>query len=127
MCSSDLPSLITNQLGPDAVWNPGDLCLTQTVETRDGEFLNGKELLFARLLDAGKLKKLVQDPGSGITVHQNSSAEIIRNADRMFQRTSDCTGWRVPDPSGPTPPKEPNFIRLPVQAAFDINMFADNQ
>lgn len=121
------PSLITNQLGPDAVWNPGDLCLTQTVETRDGRLLNGEQLFSAGMLNSGILKRLTRNTEEGITVHQNTSHEIIRNADIMLERTSDCTGWRVPDPIGPMPAEKPNFIRLPLRSAFDINMFATTQ
>lgn len=118
------PSVITNQLGPDAAWNSKDLCLTQTVEFPDGRRLQGEQLFREGWLNHSRLKRAINKPELGISVHKNTARQLVAAADRMHEVTTDCEGWRLPDPE-PTPfKKKPNAIKLPMVPAFDLNKFA---
>ncbi|UUX48108.1 TIGR04372 family glycosyltransferase [Nisaea acidiphila] len=121
------PSLITNQLGADAVWNPDDICLTQTLRTGDGQLLTGEQFFRAGFLHHGLLKNKILKSGKGFELFQNTAEEIIRCADLMYEKTEGCSGWRIPDPVGTLPAKRPNYMPQPLQPAFNTSLFADNQ
>jgi putative glycosyltransferase (TIGR04372 family) len=89
--------------------NEGMVMRTVDLRTPTGHVLRQKELF-----DAGYSKLImmhVLNSGQGYDVTKNSSAEVIRLANYIYEMTADTTGWR--DPTEPDPRPRPNQFSWP--------------
>ena len=113
-----IPHTFVDVVDTRAYWDleHGDV-LTRVVTTPKGETLRNARLLASGLLDADRLAKR-SEAGGGYLIRQATSDELAIVANRLYQRTMDCPGWRPPaePPGGP----KPNHFIWPLKLTYPV-------
>jgi putative glycosyltransferase (TIGR04372 family) len=103
----NVPTVVTDQLTPLAVYRPHDYVVTQKFAV-DGKIYQGLEAL-----DAGLLFRYGADIEQAI---MNTAEDLIAAVDEMHASTTNCIGWRGhPDPQPPA--QRPNALTMPLPIA----------
>jgi putative glycosyltransferase (TIGR04372 family) len=106
-----VPATIVDAVDTLGMWGPVDV-LTHTVTTPDRQFLRNQSLKDSGLLNSNILAaRIKQDPR--ISVSKATVEDLREVAKRLFNRTTDCTGWRIP--KARVTPNRRNAIEWPLR------------
>ena len=106
-----IPSTLVDAVDGVGMWGPSDV-LTHVVKTPFCRTLRNASLREAGLLDSHTLaEQMKSDPG--YKIRKATVDELRTIADRLYNRTSDCRGWRSPAaaPEG----LKPNHVAWPLR------------
>ena len=99
-----VPTAVTDQNMCFGAWHPHDYILPQNI------FYRGKLYRPPEAYDAGLLSV---EGVPGIEFRRNSTLQLVKATNEMFQSTTDCTGWRtLVTPPPPSP--RPNAFTYPI-------------
>lgn len=115
----DVPLTLVDAVHTGGLWNRSDV-LTHEVTTPKGEPLRNAALLASGLLNIDVLAARIKaEPG--YRVRKASAEELAVVAQRIFDRTKDCAGWRQPA-QVPSLPR-PNQITWPLKLTYPMQWF----
>ena len=106
-----IPTTLVDAVDTVGMWGPSDV-LTHVVRTPSGDTLRNQSLLESGLLHGDELTKLMKN-GAGYQSRKANADELRIVADRLFMRTADCPGWRVP--TSPSQGSKPNHVAWPLK------------
>ena len=86
-CAFKVPAAITNCFSV-GVWNAGDIILTKRNVTLKGHPVTPRQLA---QLSATLYQEMFN---MGLTYEDNTPDDLCAVADRLYETTTDCTGWR---------------------------------
>jgi putative glycosyltransferase (TIGR04372 family) len=111
-----IPTTLVDAVDTVGMWGPSDV-LTHVVKTPDGQTLRNKSLLDAGLLHGDALAKL-RTKHPGYDVRKANAEELKAVATKLFERTTNCPGWRPPAPLPSS--SKPNSVSWPLKLTHDM-------
>lgn len=92
-----IPSTLVDAVDTVGMWGPIDV-LTHVVKTPSCQILRNASLRESGLLDSDRLAKQMK-ANPGYQIRKATVDELKAVADKLYTRTTDCPGWRLPSAS----------------------------
>lgn len=106
----DVPYVVTNSLSMWAVWTPAGMILPNHLIDVNGKRFDIRELAAMDALNWGSIRHIIKNRGCRLI--KNSFEELRAVSDLLWSRTTDCPGWRLPNPSPmPAPTNRVDFLQ----------------
>lgn len=106
-----VPSTLVDAVDIVGMWGPSDV-LTHVVKTPFCQTLRNTSLREAGLLDSDKLAEQMKS-NPGYKIRKATVDELRTVANRLYDRTSDCRGWRLPAATSDS--RRPNHVAWPLR------------